>query len=474
MPFVFYDTETTGTEASYDQILQFAAIRTDDSLKVTDRFEIRCRLQPHIVPSPGALVVTDMTIGQLTDPALPSHYEMVRAIRAKLLSWSPAVFAGYNSLDFDEILVRQALYQTLHPPYLTNTNGNSRADILMQVLALNEFVPEVLNFHMRPDGKPSFKLDLLAPANGFEHQNAHDAFGDVEATVHIAGLIRSRAPALWDHMIKLGGKNAAVAYALAEPLRLHTEFHYNRPHHWIMSPIAVDPSYSGHVVSFDLAVDSDEVRVLDEESLAKRISTFPKPLRVMKTNACPIILPWTRGEGITQAFELGEAELRRRADIVQTDEGFRQRLLKVHGQVKKEYEPSPFIEGQIYDGFPSSADQRLMDEFHTLPWQARFGLATAFEDQRLRQLARRLAYFEYPQAMDEATKAEFDQAIARRLLTTEKVPWTTLPKAIDETNSLLETAGGADADRLGELMDYLKVRLSEAGRIAGDSAYDRF
>ncbi len=32
MPYVFYDTETTGTEKAFDQILQFAAIKTDDDL----------------------------------------------------------------------------------------------------------------------------------------------------------------------------------------------------------------------------------------------------------------------------------------------------------------------------------------------------------------------------------------------------------------------------------------------------------
>ena len=30
MPYVFYDTETTGVETAFDQILQFAAIKTDD------------------------------------------------------------------------------------------------------------------------------------------------------------------------------------------------------------------------------------------------------------------------------------------------------------------------------------------------------------------------------------------------------------------------------------------------------------
>lgn len=44
MPYVFYDTETTGTKTAFDQILQFAAIRTDDDLCELDRFNIRCRL----------------------------------------------------------------------------------------------------------------------------------------------------------------------------------------------------------------------------------------------------------------------------------------------------------------------------------------------------------------------------------------------------------------------------------------------
>ena len=56
MPFIFYYTETTGTRTFFDQILQFAAIKTDDELNVLDTFNIRCRLLPYIVPAPGALI----------------------------------------------------------------------------------------------------------------------------------------------------------------------------------------------------------------------------------------------------------------------------------------------------------------------------------------------------------------------------------------------------------------------------------
>ncbi len=115
MAFIFYDTETTGLETAFDQILQFAAIKTDNDLNELDRFDIRCRLMPHMVPSPGALRVTGVTPAMLTNPNLPSHYEATCQIRAKLIEWSPAVFIGNNSIAFDEELLRQALFQTLHP-----------------------------------------------------------------------------------------------------------------------------------------------------------------------------------------------------------------------------------------------------------------------------------------------------------------------------------------------------------------------
>ena len=130
MPYVFYDTETTDVSTAFAQILQFAAIKTDDDLHEIDRFEIRCRLLPHVIPSPKALLVTGISPETLTDPALPTHYQAVREIRQKLMEWSPAVFIGYNSIAFDEELLRQALFQTLHPAYLTNTKGNQRSDAM--------------------------------------------------------------------------------------------------------------------------------------------------------------------------------------------------------------------------------------------------------------------------------------------------------------------------------------------------------
>jgi len=73
MAFIFYDTETTGTDKYFDQILQFAAIKTDDDLNPLETFNIRCRLLPHVVPSPDALLTTGVSVADLTGAPQLEH-----------------------------------------------------------------------------------------------------------------------------------------------------------------------------------------------------------------------------------------------------------------------------------------------------------------------------------------------------------------------------------------------------------------
>ena len=64
MSFVFFDTETTGLRHGFDQIVHFAAIRTDNDLNEIDRFEARSRLLPHVVPHPIALRTNGLPIAR--------------------------------------------------------------------------------------------------------------------------------------------------------------------------------------------------------------------------------------------------------------------------------------------------------------------------------------------------------------------------------------------------------------------------
>ncbi|WP_395663157.1 exonuclease domain-containing protein, partial [Aestuariivirga sp.] len=429
MAFVFYDTETTGSDTFYDQILQFAAIRTDDALNEIDRFEIRCRIQPHILPAPGALLVTGVALDQLSDPVLPSHFEMAATIHEKLSAWSPAVFAGYNSLEFDEDLLRQAFYQSLLPPFLTNTNGNSRLDIMRLALAVHEFEPGRLEIPQRADGAPTFKLDRLAPTNGFLHPNAHDALADVEATIYLAQLMKERAPWLWEHLLRMGQKAEAVRHARSAAVRLYTDFPYNKPNHWLVSAIAVDPQNNGNVIAFNLAHDPAELPSVSDDSLRKWAATKPKPLRTIKASSCPILLDLERARDRIELMKIGEPEIMRRAQLLQGSPELRHRLLQAYVATREVYEQSPWLEGQIYRGFPGARDAALMRDFHRGSWPARAEIAGLFEDDRYRKIARRIVFGHRPDLLDNGTRRAFSTAIAQRWLTEGKAKWLTLERA---------------------------------------------
>ncbi|MEO6360749.1 MAG: exonuclease domain-containing protein [Sphingomicrobium sp.] len=264
MSFVFYDTETTGTHTSFDQILQFGAIRTDANLNELERFEIRCRLDSHVVPSAGALRVTGMTVDQITNPELPTHYEMVCSIRDRLSGWCPATFVGWNTMRFDEQLLRQAFYKCLHPPYLTNTQGNQRSDILKLAQCVEAFAPGILNVPDDDRGKPTYKLDRLAPANGFPHLNAHDAMADVEATIFICRLIRERAPRACEQLLHCASKARVQSVISDNLVFLLRDSYFGRLYEYALTEVGDEIGGMGAVIAYDLAIEPEQLRGMDD------------------------------------------------------------------------------------------------------------------------------------------------------------------------------------------------------------------
>ncbi len=456
MPYVFYDTETTGTETAFDQILQFAAIRTDDDLNELDRFNIRCRLLPHIVPAPGALRVNRVTPTMLTDPALPSHYEAIKRIRSKLLEWSPAIFIGYNSIAFDEDLLRQALFQPLHPAYLTNTKGNARADVMRIAHATSVYSPNSIAVPIDDGGRQTFRLEHLAPANGYDHGQAHEAMADVEATIHMARLTRERAPEIWQAMDRAARKSSVIQHVTGETMVSLTEYHFGRPYSWLVTYCGENPHYDAQLAVFDLFHDPDEYRSLSVEQLVSVLNASPKVIRSLRTNAQPILMPADAAPDSTKALQISPEERRRRVDVIRGDVDFRMRVGQALALRFADKEPSPHVEQRIYDGFPGRQDQALMEQFHRVEWEERATLADQIEDPRLSEFAYRLIYFERPDLLSAAKSAELRTWCAEHTLTEdESVPWTTVPKALREADDLLAVATGDDARLLGEVKDFL-------------------
>lgn len=466
MSFVFYDTETTGTDTDFDQILQFAAIKTDGDLNELDRFEIRCRLLPHVVPAPRAMRVTGVSVKQLYDPAYCTHYDMIRAIRAKLLEWSPSVILGYNSIDYDENILRQAFYKTLHSPYLTNTNGNCRGDVLRMVRSSSVFAPGAIIIPEDAKGKPIFKLDKVAPANGFDHSAAHDALADVQATIHLCRLLRDHAPLVWSTGMRFSKKASVVDYVTSEQMFCWCDFYFGMPYSWLVTPIGQNPQNSGEFYVYDLQVSPESLAVLDDERLTMRLSRSPKPVRRLKCNVAPMLTAAEDAPAFTAASALSVEELERRAAILDQDEGLRVRLIAALEANREPFEVSPYVEKQIYDGFWSKADEALMDTFHIVSWEKRLAIAESFQDSRLKTIALHLIHIERPDLLEKSVCDAHNHGRTRRILGLDgDVPWLTLPKAIEAAEQMLVDCEGHQRANVQEHCNHLREWLERANAI---------
>ena len=463
MSFVFYDTETTGISTDFDQILQFAAIRTDANLNEVERIEMRCRLLPQVVPHPAALKVTGMSIAKITRPNLPSHYEMIRAINAKLTEWSPAIFVGYNSMSFDEKLLRQALFRTLHAPYLTNTNGNCRADAMSLVQVASEFAPDCLIVPTGSNGKPIFKLDQVSPANGFAHQNAHDALSDVEATIHLAKCVRDRAPECWHRFVEFSSKASVTGFIKSRNAFVLTEFYFNKPYHYVVAPIGADPANPAVQLCIDLRNDLGSISSLCDSALSAWVARSPKPIRRVKTNAAPSIAP---KDGVPQSWlggltasQIDAASLR-----IREDAGLRNRLIAAVMAERSEFESSPHVEEQIYSGFIPTGDRRKMEAFHLVPWRDRIPIIASFEDSRLRYYGFRLVYEHQPELLTPEIRDFYRTHDSNRLMdTTGTAKWNTLAGSLAAIDELIPSCNDVQFSILNEYRGYLQTRIAAGG-----------
>jgi exodeoxyribonuclease I len=466
MSFVFYDTETTGTDTSFDQILQFAAIKTDANLNPIDQFDIRCRLLRHVVPAPGAMRVTGVTAAQLIDPSLPSHYEMICKVREKFLAWSPSLFLGYNSLKFDENILRQAFYKTLHPLYVTNTEGNTRSDVMRMVQAASIFEPSALSYPTDGGDKLVFKLERVAEANGVAHDDAHDAMGDVKATIHICRLLMDKAPDVWSGFMRFSQKAATLDYVSTEQIFCLSDIFFGRGYSWLVTPIGTHPTNPTEFFVYDLSVHPESIATLAPDALARRLSRSPKLVRHVKCNNSPIIVSTEFAPAICAAAKLGSDELERRAAMLHDNAELRQRLVDAFHSTLEEYPPSPHVEKQIYDDFYSDGDKLLLDTFHRAAWNKRLSIVDLLEDARLRQLGYELIHAEQPDLLSMEVRLDHDRKRAHRVLGTDPDgPWLNLPKAIQDLDDMLAACEAKQKAHLREHRVHLMNLLQNANTV---------
>jgi exodeoxyribonuclease-1 len=460
MPFIFYDTETTGTNDRFDQILQFAAIYTDDELTPIDHINLRCRIKPYLVPSPTAMMITRVSPADLENAPL-SHYDMLCAVRHWIQERSPAIILGHNSIGFDEAFLRQGFYKTLNPIYLTNTRGNRRADTMRMAQAAHILSPAALQVTLNERGNPVFKLGMLACANGinFNEDEAHDALFDVNATVALARHLRDRAPLVWRQMLTNGHKADANTLVRDERAFIIADVHFGRPAVHVVTAVATAQGNDATWAAFDLTHDPAPYLAMDPEGLAGLLrARGARPIRLVRTNNQPMAFPLQAGTHILARLGLDPATVLQRAAALRGAKQFCQNLSEVLGELYADAEPSAHVEDRIFDGFPSRADERLQQLFADGAWEARLVTCRQFADNRLSELGHRLIFAECPHHLPLAQCQEIARAFAERALSLDpEAPWTTVASARTEIGELRDNPDltPADEERLDTIARYI-------------------
>jgi len=450
MKLIFYDFETTGRDKYWDQIIQVGAILCDENLNELDQFNIKCKLNKSIIPAPQALLVNGLSMSEIATHHL-SYYDLVHQMKEKFEDWSPGIFIGYNSINFDEEFLRNALFQNLHEnAYLTQINNNGRADALNIVQASSIFTPTAIKI---PDTKNKFKLDLLAPLNNIEHENAHDALADVIATIELCKLIKKNDGEFWDQSLQSSTKRGVSEIFEKDTMYCHQESYYGSVYPFVTTHVGTFNNRNNSEINilFDLKKDPKEYIDLDKAQL-KELYKSEKLFRYIRNNRHPIIMPKAYATSFTNYEKIGFDELESRVNIIQNDPDFKRRILEIHNETSEGYSTESQIdvyeEESIYSGgFPSLSDKLTMKKFHSSAWEDRVKICEEFKDKRYTYFGKQIIYNHNIDLLEMNDRNILQKATANRLMSNNSEKWLTIPEAFNQIDNLRDEHG-EDADIL--------------------------
>ncbi|WP_127903907.1 exonuclease domain-containing protein [Solirhodobacter olei] len=456
MKILNYDTESTGLEKPFEAPLQFAAKVYDATGSELSAVNLRGRPPLHVLPSPGALAVTGQRINSVMRQET-SAYALARQIHLFFEQAAPAVVTGYNIIGYDEEILRHTFYANLLQPYVTQFGGNERLDVLLAMKAAAICDPDAYDLPVNEKGKRSFKLEHLAPVFGFENHDAHDALGDVDATMHVANTIRARSPKLWRATHSLRSKNSIdELLASGQPVvKLDWNHRGDKATTRVLLPICRDAEISTKWWCVNLAADPSRVIGIQPDQLVRAFKSSGglTPIVGVTTNKMPLVFSMEDPAiaGLIVEFDGMLAEQLRMDGSLATS------ILTASQMIRDGYEEKVHVQEQLYSGgfFPAADDRALFDAFHRADPAQKPEIIAAFHDPRARELGKLLMGSEWPEAMPPGDRATYLDELQYRM-TAMDVPWMSIPKALDEIKSL-RPAVGETAVILDEYEAYLRA-----------------
>lgn len=474
--FLWHDYETFGLNPRRDRPAQFAGIRTDAELnEVGEPVMIYCQPANDYLPDPASCLITGITPRQCLARGLPEHAFAARI--EQLLAQPGTIGVGYNTIRFDDEVTRFMFWRNLMDPYAREwQNDCGRWDLLDVVRMAYALRPEGIQWPLNGDGKPSFKLEDLARANGLLHEAAHDALSDVRATIALARLIRTAQPKLFDFCLGLHKKDRVAAELglptsarAAQPfLHVSGMFPPERGCLAVMWPLATHPSNKNELLAWDLAHDPGELALLDVATLRLRLfsktAELPEgvqrlPLKSVHLNKSPMVVRNLKTLSDDMAAKWGvnmDAALRHAEKARDLPD-----MSAIWPQVfQRPEDAAPDVDEDLYGGFIGNADRRRINQLRALDPAELAHQRAGFDDHRLGELLFRYRARNFVDTLTAEEARRWQAHRAARLLEGEGGA-----RSVDEFLAALDTcAQTADArgeQILADLSDYAQAIAPE-------------
>ena len=469
--YIFYDLETTGrgkkesakafgTTPKWEQILQIAAIVTDENFQPTNQnINEFCRPRTSIISQPGALLTTQKGIREALNAKL-SSYELIKKINSTFDEWKKEtdnpVFIGHNIIEFDESVLEYNLFNNLFFPYITRKN---RGDTLSLARALYALNPSSIKTPLTARGNPSFKLDKLAELNNLPVEFAHDAFSDVKTSIALTKFVHDMDQDNWKQLEMTMNKEKAIEYVNANKGFCYMTSFAGKVKLQALSMVC-ESQYSGWFHTIDLAHDPDPLLEANLEEFKKLIK---KKNRYVICNQHPILLSGKIAINYEPYNELGAEILNERANKVFKNKSLADKFkhMEIDRQIEKEDEASqdnifPESKANMFTKFGQGDTLREFHEKNT--WAEKYQVALTIRDERASFILKRLIFDESPITLSDEDFKYVHRELHDRLVINQERPFTTIPEAMMQTDTELvnleESDDGFKEEKHKILNDY--------------------
>ena len=450
--FLWFDFETTGTDPARDRPMQFAGIRTDlDFNPIGEPIMFYCRLPEDVLPQPDACLLTGISPQDANREGL-CESEFMGAIEAEL-SLPGTCSLGYNSIRFDDEVVRHGFYRNFIDPYAREWQNNcSRWDIIDLVRMTYAMRPEGIEWPTGDDGQVSMKLEALTKANNIAHEQAHDALSDVYGTIEMAKLIKDKHPKLFGYYLKMRQKHELQQFI--DPVRMKPFLHVSgmfgqvKKYSAFVAPIAPHPTNKNGVIVFDLMSDAQPLIDLSVEEIRHRVFTRQDelgdlsrlPLKVIHYNKAPAVAPATflKDDKVVARLELDGDACRKNLALLKSFPGLAEKISKVFVQEERGIPKDPDL--MLYSGgFFSREDKARMDTIRNTPPEALSELEMSFDDRRLPEMLMRYIGRNFPEQLSESQREEWEEYRTLRLMEKDGGGSITMQVFFDRLNAIAQT-----------------------------------